>query len=125
MYNLIRYLIFVSAFLIVPLMTGCFVTVPYEESKISVPAGTQLRLEIQVAADEVIEGSWTADGAINGTYTRPSGTRFSWLASSGKHTFTIEGKADPGLYIFNFDNSGNEASEVHFRYRTKKLEQPG
>lgn len=106
----------------IALTAGCFVPITYEKTQTAIPPGGFLQIEIYVAEDEVIEGSWRADETIDGSYECPDGTKFSWLLPSAEHKFLIKGEENPGLYVFSFRNSGDEAGMITLRYRIKDKE---
>ncbi len=84
------------------------------------PRGMFFRCNFRVTEDEVLRGSWTADEDIEGSYIRPDGRRSVWSSTSMQHDFYIEGEMYPGLYVFKFSNSGDEAGIVKFRYRIQE-----
>jgi hypothetical protein len=113
------YLLAVVAMLaVLAALTGClFVPVEYEETLTTVGPGEQMRVEIDVSTSQVLEGSWTAVGDIQGSYAGPNDENRAWQSSSGKNDFTITGEYNPGLYAFKFLNVGSEDAQVTFRFR--------
>jgi hypothetical protein len=101
------------------LMGGCFAPIAYDKRQATISPGETFQIKIQVAKDEILEGSWEADEAIEGTYQCPDGTTLYWTTSSIKYTFVIKGEDNPGLYTFGFRNRGDKKGTVTFRYRTK------
>ncbi len=99
-------------------LTGClFVPVEFEETMTTVGPGEMMRIEIDVDTAQVLEGSWTAVGDVEGSYAGPNDENRVWQSSSVKNNFTITGASNPGLYAFKFINRGSDDAEVIFRYR--------
>jgi len=114
-----QWLLMTSLSLVIAFTVGCVFDL-YEKMEVDVPPGDILQVQFQVAADEVLRGSWTADEDIEGSYIRPDGRRSVWSSTSMQHDFCIEGEMYPGLYVFKFSNSGDEAGIVKFRYRIQE-----
>ena len=115
-----RRLLVTALSLVVVFMVGCFVPISYERTKTAISPGEVFRISINVAEDEVLQGSWVADEDIVGSYIRPDSTKLSWTLPSTEHTFLIRGEGNSGSYVFYFRNSGDEAGVLKFRYRIKQ-----
>ena len=120
MYKVILRLLVASVCLVTVCLVGCFVSVPYEKTETAIPPGQVLEMRIELAEGEVVEGSWGADEAIEGSYQRPDETKFYWTVSSTEHSFTISGENNPGVYLFSFHNTGAKVTTLKFRYRIKE-----
>ncbi len=116
-----QWLLIASLTLVVAFSSGCmFGFDPYEKMEVDVPPGDILQVQFQVAEDEVLRGSWTADEGIEGSYIRPDGRKSAWSSTSMQHDFDIDGSRYPGLYVFKFSNSGDSVGIVKFRYRIQE-----
>ena len=119
MRRVIQRLLIASLSLVIAFAAGCIFDL-YEKLEVDVPPGDVLQVQFRVEEDEVLRSSWTADEGIEGSYIRPDGRRSVWSSTSMQHDFYIEGEMYPGLYVFKFSNSGDEAGIVKFRYRIQE-----